>query len=288
MIDDPDFPLHKANHREFLSDKSRFKEVVPIKDPDTKQRIHYAYRLQYLKDVVLARILDDPTFSVLNGLIFYHQVEVTQRLQGDLAYVDELFNIFRSKDASIQRKKDAVMIIQQFCTTAKSLPGHHRQNMYQNFISHGLFDVIQYALRNADATVRVAGSDTLVAVIEHDSMMVRHMIFKAALEKTKPLTDTLIELLLVEVDLGVKAQMADAVKHLLDPNAIHTSVEALSRMNADFSNKLRSAYNGSHPDAFVQVFYEESARKLFKPLKDLEKRESSESGKRHCTSYKKH
>lgn len=251
---------------------------MPIKDPDTKQRIHYAYRLQYLKDVVLARILDDPTFSVLNGLIFYHQVEVTQRLQGDISYVKELFSIFGSPDASVQRKKDAVIIIQQFCATAKSLQGQYRQNMYQNFINHGLFSVIQYALKNVDATVRIAGSDTLVALIEHDPMLVRHLIFKAVLEKEKPLTDTLIELLLVEVDLGVKAQMADAVKHLLDPNATHSSVDALSRMNAEFSNKLRSTFAGSAPDAFVQMFFEDSARKLFKPLQDLKNKESSEFG----------
>ncbi|EEQ29539.1 DUF625 domain-containing protein [Microsporum canis CBS 113480] len=30
---DPDFPTHKANHRQYLNDRTRYKEVVPIKDP---------------------------------------------------------------------------------------------------------------------------------------------------------------------------------------------------------------------------------------------------------------
>lgn len=67
---DPDFPSHKANHRQWLSNNGRYKEVVPIEDELTRRKIHQTYRLQYLKDVVLARILDDPTFSVLNSLIF--------------------------------------------------------------------------------------------------------------------------------------------------------------------------------------------------------------------------
>jgi protein phosphatase-4 regulatory subunit 3 len=62
---DPDFPLHKANHRQYLSDESKFKEVVKIEEQAIKRKIHYTYRLQYLKDVVLARILDDPTKSIL-------------------------------------------------------------------------------------------------------------------------------------------------------------------------------------------------------------------------------
>lgn len=66
FTDDPEFPTHKANHRQYLADESRFKEVVPIKDPIIRKKIRCTWRLQYLKDVVLARILDDPTFSVLN------------------------------------------------------------------------------------------------------------------------------------------------------------------------------------------------------------------------------
>ena len=32
---------------------------------------------------MLARILDDPTFSVLNSLIFFHQVDIVNHLQAD-------------------------------------------------------------------------------------------------------------------------------------------------------------------------------------------------------------
>jgi len=274
---DPDFPLHKANHRQYLADESKFKEVVRIDDDTIKRKIHYTYRLQYLKDVVLARILDDPTFSVLNSLIFFHQVEIVQHLQANLSFLKDLFEIFGNKEPSAQRKKDAVLFIQQCCAIAKSLQANGRAQLYQNFISNGLLDVIQFALKHQDAAVRVAGTDILVSLIDHDALMVRSYIFKAIQEKSKPLTDTLIELLLIEVDLGVKAQMADAIKILLDPNANSASIEALGRStnNSDFLAKIR----GSLPtlpqgDSFIQNFYDESARKLFQPLKELEERES--------------
>lgn len=274
--DDPDFPSHKANHRQYLSDASRFKEVVKIEDPNIKKKIHYTYRLQYLKDVVLARILDDPTFSVLNSLIFFHQVDIVQHLQANAAFIRELFGIFGGQASDAQRKKDAVLFIQQCCAVAKSLQATARQQLFQNFLSGGLFSVITFALRHPDPAVRVAGTDILVALIDHDALMMRGQIFKAISEKTKPLTDTLIELLLVEVDLGVKAQMADAIKVLLDPNANTASVETLGRTNSDFLAKVRSSIpSAPQADGFIQNFYDESARKLFQPLKDLETRESS-------------
>ncbi|KAF1935343.1 DUF625-domain-containing protein [Clathrospora elynae] len=275
---DPDFPLHKANHRQYLADESKFKEVVRIEDEGIKMKIHYTYRLQYLKDVVLARILDDPTFGVLNSLIFFHQVDIVQHLQANGPFLKDLFAIFGHKEQSLLRKKDAVLFIQQCCAIAKSLQVNGRAQLYQNFINHGLLEVIQFALKHPDASVRVAGTDILVSLIDHDALMVRGYIFRAIQEKSKPLTDTLIELLLIEVDLGVKAQMADAIKILLDPNANSASIEALGRTNSDLHAKMRGSLPSmSQTDSFIQNFYDESARKLFQPLKDLEGRQSMDN-----------
>lgn len=273
---DPDFPLHKANHRQYLSDESKFKEVVKIEDQNIKKKIHFTYRLQYLKDVVLARILDDPTFSVLNSLIFFHQVDIVQHLQANGPFLKELFGIFAAADQTPERRRDAVLFIQQCCQIAKSLQAQSRAHMYTNFINNGLLDVIQYALKPSDASVRLAGMDILLSLIDHDALMVRSYVFKAIQEKAKPLTDTLIELFLVEVDLGVSAVMAEAIKVLLDPNANSASMEALSRNNSDFLAKIRGQHTTMpQTDAFVQSFYDDSARKLFQPLKDLENQDSS-------------
>lgn len=268
--------MYKANHREYLSDSSRFKEVVRIEDQVVRQKIHCTYRLQYLKDVVLARILDDPTFSVLNSLIFFNQVDIVQHIQCNGTFLKELFGIFSPQEQDHQRKKDAVIFIQQCCAIAKGIQPGARNGLFQNFIHAGLFRVINYALGHPDAAVRVAGTDVLVALIDHDAVMMRGHIFKALSEKTKPITDTLIELLLVETDLGVKAQMADAIKILLDPHANSQTMESMQVRGAggDYMAKMRNPLIPS-ADTFVQSFYDESAKKLFKPLKDLEGRNLS-------------
>lgn len=230
--------------------------------------------------MVLARILDDPTFGVLNSLIFFNQVDIITHLQNNSGYLEELFGIIDSPDANLKRKKDAVGFIQSCCAIAKSLQAPGRATLYTNFINHGLLRVITFAISNKEASIRVAGTDILVAMIDHDPSMVRAYIFKSISEKKTPLTDTLIDLLLVEVDLGVKAQAADAIKVLLEPQQPPSGQQTQEGMarNGDFITKLRGAPQiNPQTESFIQHFYDISAGKLFKPLKDLENRKDCES-----------
>jgi protein phosphatase-4 regulatory subunit 3 len=269
---DPDFPSHKANHRQWLSDESRYKEVVRIDDNQIRRKIHHTYRLQYLKDVVLARILDDPTFSILNSLIFYYQVDIVQHIQSNAAFLKELFAIFGPEETDQKRKKDAVLFIQQCCAIAKNLQPPARNTLYNNFLSHGLLSVINFALRHGDVAVRVGATDVLVSVIDHDPQMIRQTIFRQISEKQTPLTDSLIDLLLVEVDLGVKAQIADAIKVLLDPGSQLLPQEAVPKSTMDFQARMRPQADPQQ-EIFLVSFYEDSAKRLFSPLVELKGQE---------------
>jgi len=268
FTDDPEFPTHKANHRQYLADESRFKEVVPIKDPIIRKKIRCTWRLQYLKDVVLARILDDPTFSVLNSLIFFNQVEIVNYIQSNAAFLKELFSVFDPRNPDMRRKEDAVQFLHQCAVIAKNLQPQGRASLYANFIGHGLFAVIAFAVKHPRPSVRTTGIDILVALLDHDPILMRGYMLKAVNEKKTPLTDTLIDLLHMESDLGVKNQLADAIKVLLDPQV--TMQDAMGRAGPDYFAKLRP--NNILSDAFVQHHFDESAKKLFMPMGNLEHR----------------
>ncbi|KAI0175901.1 DUF625-domain-containing protein [Hypoxylon sp. FL1284] len=275
---DPDFPSHKANHRQWLEGEGRYKEVVRIEDPQILRKIHQTYRLQYLKDVVLARILDDNTFSVLNSLIFFNQVDIVQHLQSNATFLAELFNIFKTPQPDPKRKKEAVLFIQQCCAIAKNLQPPARQTLYNNFLAHGLLQVINFGLRHSDVAVRVGATDILVSMIDHDPQMIRSMIYRQLHEKQPPLTDSLIDLLLIEVDLGVKSQISDALKVLLDQGP-PIPPEAIAKANGEYPVRALPRIPPSadpQQDNFLNGFYENSATKLFQPLIDLQGRTSME------------
>lgn len=270
---DPDFPSHKANHRQWLSDETRYREVVPIQEQSIRRKIHHTYRLQYLKDVVLARILDDPTFSILNSLIFYYQVDILNYIQTNAPFLKDLFAIFDSQQKDEKKKKEAVLFIQQCCAIAKNLQPQARNSLYNNLLSHGLLRVINFALRHGDVAVRVGATDVLVSVIDHDPQMIRQTIFRQISEKQTPLTDSLIDLLLVEVDLGVKAQIADAIKVLLDAGTAPGLApnDAYPKSQLDQMARMRPQ-SDPQQDMFLANFYEHSSKKLFGPLMELKGR----------------
>jgi protein phosphatase-4 regulatory subunit 3 len=73
--DDRDYPNTKGDYRNFFQSSANFKEVlylsnfrqvVKITNLDVVSKIQRAYRAVFIKDVALARNLEDSTFSALN------------------------------------------------------------------------------------------------------------------------------------------------------------------------------------------------------------------------------
>lgn len=229
---------------------------------------------------------------------------MVQYIQGNLPFLTELFSLIDCPEADPQRKKDAVLLLQQSCAIAKNLHLPVKISMYQNFISCGLFSTINFALQHRDSSIRVAGTDILVAGIDHDAPMMRHHIIRTSNdrmrigagdrtspvdentitkpnnEKTKPMTDTLIDLLLVETDFGVKAQIGDAIKVLLDPHANNPPGDNRP-IGPNMENNLQfrrgDPASQAQMDNFIDQFYNHSAKKLFQPLMELENRPNRES-----------
>lgn len=189
-------------------------QVVKIADSDIRDKIHQTFRLQYLKDVVLARILDDPTFSILNSLIFFNQVDIVNYLQQDEDYLRELFTLLQQHDNS--RSVEALKFLQQFCSIAKSLQAMGRSAFYRQLIKHGFFDVIKYALNSDDLQMRGTGVDIVRSAIDHDANLVRTFVLEDVKSEFPSLLDAFVRLLRSEQDAGIKAQMTDMLKVLLD------------------------------------------------------------------------
>ncbi|KAH7916787.1 component of IIS longevity pathway SMK-1-domain-containing protein [Hygrophoropsis aurantiaca] len=95
---DPEFPTHKANYREFLHLTSQFHQPIPIQDEAIQKKVHHTYRLQFLKDVVLARALDDSTFNVLNSCIIFNQIDIINHVQQDAVFLREIVGLFVSEE----------------------------------------------------------------------------------------------------------------------------------------------------------------------------------------------
>ncbi|KAK9474721.1 component of IIS longevity pathway SMK-1-domain-containing protein [Dipodascopsis tothii] len=306
---DPEFPLSKANHREYLSDASRFKEVLPIPDESIRNKIKYTFRLQYLKDVVLARFMEDPTFSILNSMIYFYQVGIMQYIQYNEDYTTAIFDLFNStykqtrtpndhldianvststlhdsfgepeagsttpdsqngdapKSAATNlRKRDIVRFIHQLCIIAKNLQAQQRSTLYSDFIKKGLFEIIDFALKDKQhPEIRIAGTEIILSLIEHDLTLLRTTVLQYG-RFSGTIIDTLVEMFLFETDFGLKTQVSEAIQVLLDPVS-GNSVEFLNRNSELYRRPEQPEF-----DTFLDIFYADSALRLFKALSEPE------------------
>ena len=87
MIDDPEYPNLKPAFREYIANQDLYKKVLPLND-HIQTVIHQIFRAQYLKDVVLARILEDDAYTLLIMFIRSKQDELLRHLFAEDSEVD--------------------------------------------------------------------------------------------------------------------------------------------------------------------------------------------------------
>lgn len=229
----------KATYRTHLSDPSIFVEVVPIGDAAIQHKIHEVYRLQYLKDVILPRVLEDSSFTIINSFIYFHQVDIVQYLFTNEDFWRELFDIFpdagttavaQKKPASdsppssevTEKQVNAVAFLQSYAQMVKTLQPGMRTSTFRKLSEVGFLRILGFCLSSprmaANQAVRVATVEILMLLVDHDTGSIRNFVLKEQKDgKRKTLLHALIEALHGEQELGIKAQLAEAIRVLVLP-----------------------------------------------------------------------
>ena len=64
-----------------------------IKKKNKDQKTRSSFVNLFIQDVVLNRVLDDPTFATINSLIFFNNVEIVSQLQNDSKLIGDMYVI---------------------------------------------------------------------------------------------------------------------------------------------------------------------------------------------------
>ena len=225
--DDPDIPMHKAYYRQFYQQTARYREVVDIRDENIRIKIHQLFRVQFLRDVVLARMLDDGTFSILNGYVFYTTTDIISYVQNNHELLAEIMDEFQgaaetrtgsaNPDEPLdERKRDLVLLLNQLMVLAKGIQVPNRIALYRVLIERGLLFVIEWALRRHEAQILHAGAEMLTLAVEHDVNSVRQHIIREDEAKARSLIVEMADLLNATKNLGLLSQIGDALRAMLE------------------------------------------------------------------------
>ncbi|KAJ1562283.1 Platinum sensitivity protein [Nowakowskiella sp. JEL0078] len=253
---DREYKSAKAEFREHINNNAHFKQILPIREPSVIQNIQHSYRLQFLKDVAMARLLDDQTFGTITSLIYFNNLEILNYFQKNEQYLANIFEFF-SNEHSEEKKNEAIKFVLEVCGIIKSQPATQRAGFFRLLSENGLFTIFDSMLTDTLISVRLDTVAILSCILEHDPMMVRTYCLAQVKQGKKPLVEILIERFLNESDDGLRSQLSELIKILLDTTLPETQQRLL------FSRANES-------DDFLTYFYENFMEKLADPILSLE------------------
>ncbi|KAI5415628.1 uncharacterized protein LOC127073207 isoform X1 [Lathyrus oleraceus] len=205
------------HHRKFLKDHVVFKEAIPIKDPIALEKIHQTYRVGYLKDVVLARILDDATCATINSIIHANNAFVIAMLKDDSTFIQELFARLKSSATSQESKKNLVHFLYEFCSVSKSLQMVQQLRLFRDLMNEGIFDIISDVLQSQDKKLVLTGTDIVLLFMNQDPNLLRSYVVR---QEGIALLGLLVKGMVTDFGESMHCQFLEILRILLDSSTL--------------------------------------------------------------------
>ncbi|KAJ6768538.1 hypothetical protein OIU74_022235 [Salix koriyanagi] len=223
------------HHRGFLKEHVVFKEAIPIKDPHVLSKIHQTYRVGYLKDVVLARVLDEATVANLNSIIHANNAVVVSLLKDDNTFIQELFARLRSPTTSAESKKNLVYFLHEFCSLSKSMQMVQQLRLFRDLMNEGIFDIIADILQSPDKKLVLTGTDILILFLNQDPNLLRSYV---------PLLGLSVKGMITDFGEDMHCQFLEILRSLLDSYTL----------------------SGAQRDNIIETFYDKHLSQLIDPV----------------------
>ncbi|KAA0708508.1 Serine/threonine-protein phosphatase 4 regulatory subunit 3 SMEK -like protein 1 [Triplophysa tibetana] len=250
---DPSLPQPRR-HREFLTTTARFKEVIPISDPELRQKIHQTYRVQYIQDMVLPTpsVFEENMLSTLHSFIFFNKVEIVGMLQDDEKFLTELFAQLTDEATDDDKRHELVNFLKEFCAFSQTLQPQNRDAFFKTLSNMGILPALEVILGMDDVLVRGAATDIFSYLVEYNPSMVREFVMQESLQNDDDilLINLIIEHMICDTDpeLGGAVQLMGLLRTLVDPE-----------------NMLATA-NKTEKTEFLSFFYKHCMHVLSAPL----------------------
>uniref|UniRef100_A0A0K0DI64 SMK-1 domain-containing protein n=1 Tax=Angiostrongylus cantonensis TaxID=6313 RepID=A0A0K0DI64_ANGCA len=257
-------PAHESprKHREFLYEKAKFREVLPIANDELKDKIHQTYRVQYLQDVCLPApsLFEENLLSVLNSHLFFNRIDIVNMLQKDKRLMKELFDQLRDPQTTVSRRRDLALFLKEFITFSQGLPPNGVQSkdnffklylklpLCQNLQANDVLGTIEPCIKSPDYETRVTIVDMLALLVDHSPQLVRDYLLRQAKDKSDE--DVLLNRLLIHMQTDRDPELtsgSQVLRTLLDPDNM------VSMQKSDRSE-------------FLSLFYQRSIFTLVGPM----------------------
>lgn len=235
----------KPDYRSFINEKAILREIVPI-NQDIKEHIHLVFRAQYLRDIVLIKILNDESFMLITNIIRSNYQQILDKLEHDPTMLSSIMELSQNcQDPSTQ--SHIILFIKEFLMMLKTLSKD--SILARLFPLNALLNFIHIILsEKSDIETIQISTELLVSLLTSFVVDIRDYILES-----KSNDDDDVKLLpciihhLKSNAFGIRSHCAHILKSLL-------TIQPNTMKNDDFLN----------------MFYTKYVHDLFSPLYELQ------------------
>ncbi|NWW68905.1 P4R3B phosphatase, partial [Ifrita kowaldi] len=209
-------------HREFLTKTAKLQEVIPIRDPELRQKIRQTSRAQYIQAIILPNPSDfeEGFLSTLNSFISSSKEEILHGLQNDEEFLPEVFAQLTNKATAGEQRCELMRFFKEFCAFAFMLPDK-RDELLQTLAKLGILPTLEMLMGMDDLQVRSAATDILSYLVEFSPAMVQEFVMQEAHQSEND-TQLIIEVIKQMIcspdpEFGGDNQLMEILCALIDP-----------------------------------------------------------------------
>lgn len=251
---DPLSPEPKR-HRQYLKNESKFKEVIPISNPELLAKIHQTHRVQYIQDVVLPApsVFEDNMLSSLSSFIFFSKVEIVTLIQEDEKFLPELLSKLTDESTPESKRRDLILFLKEYCNFSQTMQPHGKESFYKTLSSLGILPALEITLSSDDLQTKNAAVDVLSYIVEFSPSIVREYTL-SQVANTDDHDSMLINIIIEQVICDTFPDFARAVPLMINLRLLIDPENMLTMINK--TEKLE----------FLTYFYKHSVHLLIAPL----------------------
>ncbi|XP_020726354.2 serine/threonine-protein phosphatase 4 regulatory subunit 3-like isoform X1 [Odocoileus virginianus] len=215
-------------HREFLTQKVKFKEVIPIIDHELLQKIHQTYRVQYIHDILspIPSIFEENFLSALTTFILLNKGAIVNMLQEDDKFLSTVFAQLRDKTTDDDTWRELLFFFKEFCAFSQTLHSENRDALFKTLRELGILPALKMLMSMNDLQIRSAATDIFTYLVEYSPSMIREFIIEDQHSEDSILfINLVIQQIFCDTDpeLGSAFHLMGILRYLLDPNNMTTS-----------------------------------------------------------------
>lgn len=209
-------------YRKFLKDNVKFREVIPINNPELLAKIHQTYQVQYIMDIVLPTptVFEENMLPSLNSFLIFSKFEIVSIVQEDNKFLEDFFLHLGDEDASLERKCQLVQFLKELCSLAQPMQHVSREEFFKALTNHNLLPALEVLLAMEEPSIRTTAIEIFAQLCEVRPSAVREFVLQ--MSKTQQDDDTMllnqiIYQMICEGDSGIAIQLSQVIRLLLDP-----------------------------------------------------------------------